>query len=173
MGKMDGKAVNKRAIESLIKAGAADNLESENDLPKKRSRFLAEIEHSSRSQASRQKDIENGQGFLFGLEEIQSIPEDKKAETPLLTQAEVLKFEKEILGFYLSGHPLTPIKERLAKMATHSISALNPSISTPVRVAGIITQVKRMTTKTKGEPWARSVLEDLSGLRLKSSEWPF
>jgi DNA polymerase-3 subunit alpha len=163
LARMAGQSINKRALESIVKAGAADKLDAEFDLPLRRSQFLAEIEGSSRSQAARQKDLANGQGLLFGIDEIKLAPNSKTSTTPILSQAELLKAEKELLGFYLSGHPLTPMKERLDKMTTHSIAALNSEITTPVKIAGLITQVKRMTTKAKGEPWARAVLEDLSG----------
>lgn len=161
--RLEGHALNKRALESLVKAGALDSLDSEKDLPLKRARFLAEAERSGRSRAPKKKDSPDSQAFLFALEEIKAIPEKRPLDIKALSQADILKFEKEMLGFYLSGHPLTPIKENLARLATHSISALNSGITTPVRIAGLITQVKKMTTKSKGEPWARITLEDLTG----------
>ena len=71
--------------------------------------------------------------------------------------------EKEVLGFYFSGHPLLSVRALLRVAATHEISALKSDISGPVRLAGMLSQVKRMTTKKKGEPWARCLFEDLTG----------
>jgi len=81
----------------------------------------------------------------------------------VLSEHDVLKFEKEVLGFYFSGHPLLGVQGKLKCAATHEIAKLSSEITTPVRVAGLITQVKRMVTKSKGEQWARGVLEDLTG----------
>ena len=80
-----------------------------------------------------------------------------------LSENDVLKSEKEVLGFYFSGHPLISVQHKLKAVATHDISKLNPEITTNVRIAGILNQVKRMVTKSKGEQWASAELEDLSG----------
>ncbi len=163
IGRMGGQALNKRTLESLIKAGAADSLDPEKDIPRKRSRLLAEIENSSRAQSARQKDMESGQGLLFSSEEIAPVLIQESKDFTVFGQSDILKFEKEILGFYLSGHPLTAIKERLLKVSSCSISELNAANAENVRIAGIITQVKKMTSKRSGEPWAKATLEDLSG----------
>ncbi len=163
IGRMGGQALNKRTLESLIKAGAADNLDPEKDIPLKRSRLLAEIEHSSHAQSSRQKDIESGQGLLFSSEEFAPTLSQESKKFAVFNEADILKFEKEVLGFYLSGHPLTPLKERLLKLATCPISELSNAPSENIRLAGIITQVTKMTSKRSKEPWAKAILEDLSG----------
>ena len=68
-----------------------------------------------------------------------------------------------MLGFYFSGHPLLSVKMQLKAAATHEISALAPTINTPVRLAGMISRTRKMVSKKTGEPWVICTLEDLTG----------
>ena len=165
--RVDLHAANKKVIESLIKAGALDCLSKGDSAGALRAPLLAGIDHAVDGQARLREDLARGQGLLFA-----GLPEPALAAPPahaphgpaaVLSDHDVLKFEKEVLGFYFSGHPLLGVQAKLKCAATHEIEKLSAEITTPVRVAGLITQVKRMVTKSKGEQWARGVLEDLTG----------
>ena len=170
--RVDLHAANKKVLESLVKAGAMDTLggaagSSDTETAGRiRAKLLAELDSAVDRQARIRDDLAKGQGLLFGLDSPATAPAAVAASTDdikPLSEHDVLSFEKEVLGFYFSGHPLLGVKDRLKCVATHEVSKLNAEITTPVRVAGLVTQVKRMVTKAKGEQWARAVLEDLSG----------
>ncbi len=150
-------------MESLIKAGAMDSLEPGVPVEEGRARLLGSLDSTVGRLAGVREDMANGQGQLFSAESLPQPELPKTEEVKPLTEHDLLKFEKEVLGFYFSGHPLLSVESQLRCAATHRIEELKAEITTPVRVAGMITQVKRMITKSKGEQWARCVLEDLSG----------
>ncbi|MDE2314323.1 MAG: hypothetical protein KGL04_09135, partial [Elusimicrobia bacterium] len=160
--RIDVHAANRKAIESLIKAGALDCLLPGRPAGAARGRLLSAVEPVLERSARRRQDIEAGQGLLFEAFGPESPVEELPAGKPL-NDSEVLKNEKEVLGFYFSGHPLLSVKDRLACAATHDIANLKPDIAGPVRLAGLLVQVKRMVTKSKGENMAKAKLEDLSG----------
>jgi DNA polymerase-3 subunit alpha len=74
-----------------------------------------------------------------------------------------LGYEKEVLGFYLSGHPLARFQSELNLFSTHRLDQL-PAGNTAVRLAGMIGAVRRLVTKAKKEPYARCQFEDLHGM---------
>ncbi len=78
------------------------------------------------------------------------------------SEHELLACEKEVLGFYLSGHPLARFQTELNLFSSHRLNKL-PSSGSPIRVAGMISNVRRMVTKAKKEPYARCRFEDLDG----------
>lgn len=156
--RVDIKQVNKRAVESLIMSGAFDSLEGH------RARHMVNLENIMKAAQSAQAERERGQMSLFG--EAAEVP----PITPTLTDApeydplERLKQEKEQLGFYVSGHPLEEYSDIIDYYTTASTQTLvaHP-IDTEVFVAGMITEVKNLTTK-KGDPMAVIGFEDLEGL---------
>ncbi len=162
--RVDLHAANKKVLESLVKAGAMDGLDAGANPEAKRGRLLAGLDSAVDRQARIREDLSRGQGLLFGAD-VATVepPRTSQGSGPSLSEHDVLKFEKEVLGFYFSGHPLLGVKDQLKGVATHEIAALNAEITAPVRVAGLITQVKRAVTKSKGEQWASANLEDLSG----------
>ena len=111
-------------------------------------------------------DLDKGQGLLFGA----APPAAPAAGTAAagsglkpLSEHDTLAFEREVLGFYISGHPLLAVKAQLRAAATHEISQLLPSVTTPVRLAGMISKIRKMVSKKTGEPWVIVTLEDLTG----------
>lgn len=163
--RVDLHAANKKVLESLVKAGALDQLALGASVGARRGVILSGISDSVDRQARLREDLSKGQGQLFGMSEVSAPPVVPNASVsgPVLSESDVLKFEKEVLGFYFSGHPLLSLREQLKIAATHSIEDLKPEITAPVRVAGMMTQVKKLVTKAKGEQYARCQLEDLSG----------
>ncbi len=155
--RVDLKQVNKRAVESLILSGAFDSLEGH------RARHMVNLENIIKAAQSAQAERDRGQMNLFG-ESAEVMP-----ITPTLTDApeydplERLKQEKEQLGFYVSGHPLEEYSDIIEYYTTASTqNFVTHPIDAEVFVAGMITEVKNLTTK-KGDPMAVIGFEDLEG----------
>lgn len=148
----DMRAVNKRVIESLIKCGAFDSLGTY------RSQLLAILPDAAAQGAYHQKDAESGQLGLFGEEEnLLAIPLPNIDEAPI---EERLAWEKEITGFYITGHPLDTYKRKIENFFGIG-RILNGELpeKARVRVAGIITKARRSTTK-KGDAMCFLTVED-------------
>ncbi len=161
--RVDLRAVNKKVIESLIKAGAMDCVAPGLGAGAARGRLLASAESSADRQQRVQADLSRGQGQLFSEGELPAAPAPAGVPEAVLHEHDILAFEKEVLGFYFSGHPLLGVKEFLRAAASHEIVGLKGGDSTPVRLAGMIVQVKRMVTKKDGRQYAKCQFEDLSG----------
>jgi DNA polymerase-3 subunit alpha len=159
--RVDLRAVNRRVIESFIKSGALDSLSA------RRAALTALVERAMDAGQRLQRDREQGQSSLFGLmaEEAEA-PASPVAETlpdvPDWPEAERLAFEKETLGFYISGHPLERFKEELAQWATCTTAGLVERSGSDVSVGGLITGLRLLKTK-KGDRMATFILEDLDG----------
>ena len=147
--------LNKRILESLIRSGALDSLGG------KRSQYLAVYEQAlelgrryAEEQASMQMSL-----FDFGLEQTQ-VTEVELPAIPELDTMDLLRMEKESIGFYVSGHPLDKYAEQLRPIINHRLTEL-PELAdrTFLRVAGLVTQLQNRLTK-KGDSMAIFNLED-------------
>jgi DNA polymerase-3 subunit alpha len=163
--RVDLHAINKKAVESLIKAGALDGLRAGESAPAARARLLLSVDESVGRQQKMKADLDKGQGLLFGSAPAGPSKETSAADAAIkpLSEHDTLTYEREVLGFYFSGHPLMAVKAQLRATATHEVSALVPSITTPVRLAGMISKMRKMVSKKTGEPWVIITLEDLTG----------
>ena len=156
--RVDMRAVNKRALESLIKCGAFDSIGTE------RNQLLASLDAAMQDAARRQRDVLSGQGGLFGeetMEEVQQIA--VSADVLPSTARERLTWEKEATGFYITGHPLDDYSDTLSALL--SIGEIPNTVRKDrqlVRIGGILTSTKRFTTK-KGDTMLFAELEDFSG----------
>jgi len=151
----DTRQVNRRVLESLIKAGAFDflGLKLKTTLPAYvRARAMAELEKIY----SNKDEKESAQTTLF-----ESPAEEVPAEISWPDHV-VLGYEKEVLGFYLSGHPLAQYRQKVEQVSSHKIEMLSSNIH-KVRIAGIIASIKRLTTREKGEKMAKFRLENFDG----------
>jgi DNA polymerase-3 subunit alpha len=153
---------NKRAIESLIKAGAFDSLGSSR-------RALMEIHEDAVESAVSDKRAEaNGQvGFDFDSLWDEPQTESQVPERPEWTKRDKLAFEREMLGLYVSDHPLAGLEIPLAKHASTSITDLLASEQTQdgdqVTVAGLITNVQHRTARNSGNQYGMIQIEDFGG----------
>ena len=155
--RVDTKQVNKRAVESLIMSGAFDSLEGH------RAQYLASLENIMKAAQNAQAERDRGQMSLFGDGEEAPTATVALVAAPELDPLERLMREKEQLGFYVSGHPLEEYSDIIANYTSASTQTLNGHrIDSEVDVAGMITEVKNITTK-KGDPMAVIGLEDLEG----------
>ena len=166
---VDLQAVNKRVLESLVKAGAFDSLCSGGPDGNGTGRRLrsaqllalvdSAIDHGSRRQRSRS----SGQEELFGESDAVD-PEGTAVRlpgVPAWTEDEQLKFEKEALGLYLSGHPIDRFRKELAHAGAQPMSALTEPAAS-VTVGGIVSDVRSLKTR-KGDPMAVVTVEDREG----------
>lgn len=159
--RIDSRVCNKRTLESLIAAGAFDELN-----PNRR-QLLQNMEVIL-SYGSRVQEMENSnQSDLFGdgSGSASAIEEPALEEVTPWSNIERLNKERELIGFYLSGHPLNKYREDMEIFCSHSLDPAHLEKlddRTEVRCAGIITQVKRVTDK-KGRPFAFLQMEDMKG----------
>ncbi len=163
-----GTEINSRMLEFLTRAGAFDSLGL------RRSQILAVAEPMMAFAAQQAKDKASGQGSLFDLlsdddcEEIEAVP---IPDIPEFEWMELLKSEKELLGFYVSGHPLQPQAELLKAFTTplRSLNEVNQKMidnksdSVSLRLAGMVTSYTVKIGKTSQKPFGVLAIEDLDG----------
>ena len=153
---VDLRKVNRRVIESLIKAGAFDSIGS------RRSQLMLVLEQALEQGQARQKERRGGQPALFeGLTYSRSQnPLPDLEEWP---ESQLLSFEKEVLGFYLTSHPLIRYQEDIRKLTSADTETLGEMANgTQVSVGGLVAEVKEIQTK-KGDQMAFLSLEDMRG----------
>jgi len=157
--RVDSRSINRKVLEALIKCGACDGL------GQNRATLFAQIEHTLARAASIISDRQRGQSSLFGaLEERSSPPPESMANLPEWSEHEMLAHEKELLGFYVTGHPLTPyapILEKYALATTATLAQLPNRALT--RIGGLIAAVQNGVSKKSGKPYSLVTLEDLAG----------
>ncbi|MBK8976474.1 MAG: DNA polymerase III subunit alpha [Planctomycetes bacterium] len=161
--RLDAQILNRGALEALTKAGSFDTLE-----PSRRA-TMEGLEAALRASATAREDRRRGQGSLFGFGEAPPAPSAAKdGAAPLeWSDAERLAYEKEALGFYLSGHPFERRGRFLARLAGNDSATVRglPN-GESVRVAGMLTGVQTIVVRNgrnAGKKMARCTLEDLEG----------
>ena len=157
--RVDPRELNKRVLESLIRSGAADCLGE-------RGRLLASIDRVSDRAAQIIGERESGQTSLFGLlpeaDELDDPAAGLVSMMPPMPDEERLKGEKELLGLYLSDHPLKRIEQEMhAKVDTYANQVTPEMEDYEVRIGGVIKGVRPVVTKT-GKAMAFVQLEDLT-----------
>ena len=163
--RMHGTELNRRTVESLIKAGAFDNLGSNRrSLVEATEGVLKSIESDSRKNLDGQIDLFS---MMSGMDNTSAADSYEIKPCPEYTHAELLQQEKEVSGLYLSGHPLDAYREQSAQFATHTIKALigedaNVPDNSHVRIVCTIVKSKMVTTKTNSM-MAYTSVEDLTG----------
>jgi len=155
--RLDSRVANRKMLESLVKCGAFDFLQRE------RAELFTCIDDALAASAAALRDRMAGQVSLFGDEHEHVAPPRKRTVSPW-SDREKMSFEKELLGFYVTGHPLDAYAEVIAKGKYQTIASLTElSDRTIFRVAGAITQVDKKFTRKEGKPFAVVWLEDLTG----------
>ena len=154
--RVDLRQVGRRALESLIRVGAFDRFAP-------RCALLEAIENLMATSAAHFRAVENGQLTLFGahtgVSEFIALPKSVRE----VSRKEMLNWEKELIGLYVSDHPLNPVMDVLSQAVTHYSAQLGEaSPQEKVRVAGLITQIRPYQTKS-GKAMAFVTLEDIQG----------
>jgi DNA polymerase-3 subunit alpha len=157
--RVDGRTVNRKILEALIKSGACDAF------GQTRATLFAQIERTLARAVSILSDKQKGQSSLFGALEEKAPPMPEAiSNLPEWPQHELLAHEKELLGFYVTGHPLTPFAPILEKYALANTARLAelPTRSL-TRIGGLIAAVQNGVSKKSGKPYSMITLEDLEG----------
>src|SRR5438046_2207079 len=155
--RLDSRIANRKMLESLVKCGTFDFLRRE------RAELFACIDDALASSAVAHRDRMAGQVSLFGDTHEHVAPARKWTVAPW-SNREKMSFEKELLGFYVTGHPLDAYADVIANGKYQSIASLGElSDRATFRVAGAITQVDKKFTRKEGKPFAVVWLEDLTG----------
>lgn len=155
--RIDMRLVNKRMLESLIKCGAFDSFGW------KRSQLLAALDQAAEVAACRQRDRESGQLGLFGDDSDAGADDITPPHLDELPHEELLAMEKEMTGFYVTGHPLDQYREIMKSYtAVGLLSGGEYGDGQPVKVAGLVAGAKRITTKS-GDMMCFVNLEDFTG----------
>ncbi|MBN1586862.1 MAG: DNA polymerase III subunit alpha [Candidatus Omnitrophica bacterium] len=161
---VDTRLVNRKILESLIRCGAMDTLGSS------RAVLMAKAEAAMESAAVLQRDRQKGQMSFFDGAAAQGVGFDASAQTAQTAEIEEwpesvrLAAEKELLGFYVSGHPLSQYRAWLEIHATCPLKQLDEaSEEEEVKVGALIARSRLTTTKRTGERMAILWVEDLEG----------
>ena len=156
--RVDWTKVNKRMVESAIKAGAMDGLGGH------RAQLLAAVDAAVEAGQKAQRDRETGQEGLFGDwsggdgDDAFEIPTQEEWSEP-----ERLAYEKEALGFYVTGHPLDAFRKHIEELeVVESIALADLTNNSEVALCGILHGIQRRKNR-EGRPWASAILEDRQG----------
>ena len=159
--RVDLRACNKRVFEALIASGALDGLGGH------RAQYWSALDSAMQESSLKQQEREMGQVSMFGAA---ADGPDNAAHAPRvlpnvapMAESERLTREKEILGFYISGHPLEPYRVECELFATHTVSQLGTWHADPIVMGVVVTAIKRQLSKRSGAEFARLTVEDFSG----------
>ena len=157
--RVDTRQCNKRVIEALIAAGALD------DLGAHRAQLLAGLDSAINEAQLIQAERAVGQENLFG--DMSAAETDRQRpplpDTPSWTERERLSREKEVLGFFISGHPLNDFRNEVQLFGNRTTATLGTWTEHKVNVAAVVTAVSRRISKKSGAEYARLTLEDFHG----------
>src|SRR5256884_5786957 len=151
--RLDSRVANRKMLESLIKAGVFDFLGRD------RSELFGCIDDAVMASAAAQRDRMAGQVSLF--DEATASTTSRKRQTTPWSEHEKLFYEKELLGFYVSGHPLDAYADVFAAKNYRSIASLGAlDDRAPFKIAGAIVEVEKKFTRKEGKPFAVVWIED-------------
>ena len=155
--RVDLRLCNKRVLESLVAAGACDGLGGN------RRQLTAALENALAEAALLQAEREAGQASLFGEGPPAREPGRALPDLAPWSEAERLAKEKEVLGFFISGHPLERYRSEVELFGARTTATLQEWSEHPVTIGAVVTQVRRQISKKTGKEYARLVLEDFHG----------
>ena len=171
--KVDLRLLNKRVLESLIKAGAMDSFGH-------RAQLTAALDRAMERAQKSQRDVASGQSGLFGIFDdgpVASAHDDALPKTPEWDEHTRLGNEKDVLGFFVSGHPLDKYREKLRNLKVVDTATAcemkpepqvfrrggNDAPQNEIQIAGVLTGLKVAKSKRSGEMYAQACLEDTVG----------
>jgi DNA polymerase-3 subunit alpha len=157
--RIDLRLCNKRVLESLVAAGACDSLGGH------RKQLIEALEPALAEAQLLQQEREAGQASLFGEATSGAAPRHRLSlpDIPAWTEAERLAREKEVLGFFISGHPLERFRDEVELFGTRTTATLGEWSEHQASIGAVVTAVKRQISKKTGKEYARLVLEDFHG----------
>jgi DNA polymerase-3 subunit alpha len=165
--RVDVRHLNKRALESLVKAGALDTLAE-------RAALLASLDRLIGYAQREQKQRESGQTSLFDLmgdDSAASVQGPQLETAPEATQQQKLTWEKELLGIYLSEHPFAPVAEELRGVLTCGLVEVNADFhNRELLIGGVVSGLRSLSTRD-GRQFLAAEIEDMTG-SLEVTVWP-
>jgi DNA polymerase-3 subunit alpha len=159
--RVDLRLANRKVLESLVKSGACDCFQAH------RSQLMAAVEQALEAGAKAQKDRASGQFSFFTMDADPGGFQKGKEQLPDMKewpQTEILSFEKEVLGFYMSGHPLAHYQTEIKEFADFTTRNLKQATDgQEIKLVGIINGIKLTTTRKSNERMAIVKIEDMDG----------
>lgn len=158
--RVDSRKANRKTLESLIRSGAFDFTGEH------RAGLFHRLEGVMASSAAAHRDRASGQGSLFDMMDVDNsaAPTSSDSEVPEWSSSEQLAHEKELLGFYVTGHPLDSYRELFAARGFTPINELvTADDRSTVKIAGALSEVDKKYTRKDNKPFAIVQLEDLTG----------
>lgn len=158
--RLDSRLVNKRTLDALIAAGAFDSL------GRNRATLAAAAEKVVARAARMREEEELGQSNLFGGGEEPAPGTEHFPEQPEWSLEERLRGEKEVLGFYVTGHPLARFADEITRFADSKVADLSSRVDQTVRVGGVLVNLKKQKIKkgaNEGKTMLKATLEDTTG----------
>ncbi|MFQ3577981.1 MAG: OB-fold nucleic acid binding domain-containing protein, partial [Verrucomicrobiia bacterium] len=176
--RVDSRDVSRKVVECLVKCGAFDSFGKERQI------LFAGIEAAMTAASAHQRDLVSGQGALFDAIDLAGSSREVVGNIPDWSARDLLAFEKELLGFYVTGHPLDEYRGSLEASGMIPISALSDAKAAdtgderpgkgrregtdnnrrPVKIGGALIAVDKRYTKGENKPFAFLQLEDLTGV---------
>ena len=169
--RVDGRKVNKRGLEAMIRSGALDEIGPEGDIGYRRAVMLAGMDEAVKLAEQHTRNTMSGMGDLFGdsvVDSASDINYNSYNAARSLSLKDRLNGEKETLGLYLTGHPIDEYEIELKSMVANRIADLRPGKS-GTTVSGMVVGMRIMKNK-RGESFAFLTLDDKSG-RVELSVW--
>ena len=169
--RVDGRKVNKRGLEAMIRAGAFDEIGPKGEIGYRRAVMLACMDEAVKLAEQHARNKVSGMGDLFGESVVDSAPEinyNAYSASRTLSVRERLNGEKETLGLYLTGHPIDEYEDELKVMLPQRIVNLRPGKDAET-ISGMVVGMRIMKNK-RGDSFAFLTLDDKSG-RIELSVW--
>lgn len=153
--RMDSQVINKKPLEALIKSGALDSIGN-------RGKLLANLEILLKVGANGKKNVSEGQTDMFSLTEEIKVPEIVLKNEMKVDKRQIMAWEKELLGLYISEHPLREFEDFLQKNAMHISTVEKTMMDQIIVVGGVITKIHKIITRSK-EVMIFATIEDTTG----------
>ncbi len=157
--KVDSRMLNKRVLESMVKSGAMDSLG-------RRAQLMAVLDRAIEQAQKNQRDADSGQHGLFGVFQQEAGPAHDLPRVPDWDESQRLSFEKEVLGFFITGHPLEKYASKLQEFRALTLQEIcdikTGTGKDEIVTAGVLSGLKVMKSR-KGEMYAQGMLEDMTG----------
>jgi DNA polymerase-3 subunit alpha len=169
--RVDGRKVNKRALEAIIRSGALDEIGPEGEIGFRRAVMLAGMDEAVKLAEQHARNTSSGMGDLFGdsiVDSASDINYNSYSAARTLSVRDRLNGEKETLGLYLTGHPIDEYEDELKQMLPNRIADLRPGKETS-SISGMVVGMRIMKNK-RGDSFAFLTLDDKSG-RIELSVW--
>lgn len=158
VNKTDGRKVNKKVLESLIKVGAMDRYGT-------RASMLENLDSIRQTAKQFESEVEGQDNLFGGIETKVQAMDDTFPQVPEYPKQELLSFEKELLGLYLTEHPMARSLQAVSKKSNKNIGDLDINIhgGQIFSIGGIVVRVRQVTTKASGKPMAFGTIQDDTG----------